>query len=95
MTGHLTALTGYLTGCSKKNPNVYAGPHGFTGFYPQVGGAASSPGLQFHAYPRLSALVRAKHSTAQKMRCAPMKNEGMKDGEGKESEKTGKLRIGH
>ena len=36
-------------GLHEKGPNVYAGPYGFTGFYPQVGGVPSSSHSHSHS----------------------------------------------
>ena len=47
LTGRLTDLTGSLTGCSEKEPNLYADPDGLTGFYPYAGG--TPPGV--HGLP--------------------------------------------
>jgi len=41
--GSSRGLTGYLTGSTSKSANVYSRPHGFTGFYPQVGPLSLAP----------------------------------------------------
>jgi hypothetical protein len=56
MTGHLTALTGYLTGCSKKNPMFMRVLTGLRVFTPKWGGCPIFPRT---SVPRLSTAIRA------------------------------------